>query len=38
LVGTKEDLPLVQSYADSSDASARVKEQAKLTAEAISRR
>ena len=38
LVGTKEDLPLIQSYADSSQASKRVKEQAGLTLQAISRR
>ena len=38
LIGTAEDLPLVQSYADSGDASARVKEQASLTAKAISHR
>jgi len=38
LVGTAEDLPLVQSYAESSDASKRVKEQASLTAQAISHR
>ena len=38
IVGTKEDLPVVESYASSSDVSARVKEQARLTAEAISRR
>jgi HEAT repeats len=35
LVGTKEDLPLIESYASSTDASARVKEQASLTAKAI---
>lgn len=38
LVGTAEDLPLVQSYADSSEVSGRIKEQAGLTAKAISRR
>jgi hypothetical protein len=38
LVGTKEDLPAIEAYASSSDASARVKEQAKLTVENISRR
>jgi HEAT repeats len=37
-VGIKDDLPLVQSYASSNDASARVKEQASLTAQSISRR
>jgi len=35
LVGTKEDLPLIDSYASSTDASTRVKEQASLTAKAI---
>ena len=38
LIGKAEDLPLVQSYADSTDASARIKEQASLTAKAISQR
>ena len=38
LIGTADDLPLVQSYADSNDASSRVKEQASLTAKSISRR
>ncbi len=38
LVGTAEDLPLVQTYAESNDASKRVKEQASLTAQAISHR
>ena len=35
LVGIKEDLPLIDAYASSTDASARVKEQASLTAKAI---
>ena len=35
LVGTKEDLPLIETYASSTDASARVKEQASLTAKSI---
>jgi hypothetical protein len=35
LVGTKDDLEVVKSYANSTDASARVKEQANLTAKAI---
>ena len=35
LVGTTEDVPLVESYASSADVSSRVKEQAKLTAQAI---
>jgi HEAT repeat protein len=38
LVGTAEDLPLIQSYADSNEVSKRVKEQADLTAKAIQRR
>jgi len=38
LVGTAEDVPLIQSYANSNDVSKRVKEQAGFAAEAISRR
>jgi hypothetical protein len=38
IIGTREDLPIVQSYAESHDASARVKEQAALTAKAINHR
>jgi len=38
LAGTAEDLPLVQSYANSTEVSGRIKEQAGLTAQAISRR
>jgi len=38
LIGTTEDLPLIQTYADSTDVSKRVKEQANLTAQAISHR
>ena len=38
LAGTAEDLPLVQSYADSNEVSGRIKEQAGLTAQAINRR
>jgi len=38
LVGTADDLPLIQSYASSNDVSKRVKEQAGLTAESISRK
>ena len=34
-IGTKDDLPLIDSYVSSTDASARVKEQASLTAKAI---
>ena len=35
IIGTKDDLPIIDSYAQSNDASARVKEQASLTAKAI---
>jgi HEAT repeats len=38
LAGTAEDLPVVQSYANSTEVSGRIKEQAGLTANAISRR
>jgi Pyruvate/2-oxoglutarate dehydrogenase complex, dihydrolipoamide acyltransferase (E2) component, and related enzymes len=38
LVGMKEDLPLVETYAKSTDVSARVKEQASLTINAINHR
>ena len=38
LVGFPEDLPLVQSYANSKDVSKRVQEQAKLTVQAINSR
>jgi len=38
LVGTAEDLPLVQSYANSTEVSGGIKEQAGLTVKAISRR
>ena len=38
LIGTKDDLELVQSYADSTDVSKRVKEQASLTLNAINHR
>ena len=38
LVGTPADLPVIETYASSTDASARVKEQASLTAKNISRR
>lgn len=38
LAGTAEDLPLVQSYADSTEVSGRIKEQAGLTAKAIRHR
>jgi len=35
IIGTAGDLPLIETYAQSTDASARVKEQASLTAKAI---
>ena len=38
LVGTKDDLSLVQSYVSSQDASGRIKEQAALTAKSIQNR
>ena len=38
LVGTKDDLQLVQSYVTSTEASTRIQEQAKLTAKAIQSR
>ena len=38
LVGTKADLEVLKSYANSTDASARVKEQANLTVQAIERK
>ena len=38
IVGTAEELPLIQSYANSSEASGKIKEQAGLTAKAISHR
>ena len=38
IVGTMDDLPIIESYAQSSDVSARIKEQARLTAQSISRR
>lgn len=38
LVGTAEDLPLIQSYASSTEASDRIKEQASLTAKSIQSR
>ena len=38
LVGTKDDLQLVQSYVTSTEASSRIQEQAKLTAKAIENR
>ena len=37
-VGTKDDLPTIQSYADSQSVSNRVQEQAKLTSRAIEAR
>jgi HEAT repeat protein len=38
LVGTADDLPLVQSYANSNEVSGRIKEQADLTAKTIGRK
>ncbi len=38
LVGTKDDLPLIQAYAESTNVSQRVKEQASLTLNAINHR
>jgi hypothetical protein len=38
LVGTKDDLQLIQTYVTSADASGRIKEQASLTAKAIQSR
>ena len=37
LIGTKEDLPILQSYADSTDVSERIREQAKLTIKQVER-
>ena len=38
IVGKSEDLPVIETYATSSDASARIKEQASLTAKSINHR
>jgi hypothetical protein len=38
LIGTRDDLQLIQSYADSTDSSAKIKEQAALTVKAIQSR
>jgi hypothetical protein len=38
LVGTKDDLPIIDSYALSSETSGRIKEQASLTSKAINHR
>lgn len=38
LIGTADDVPLVQSYADSGEASGRIKEQAALTIRSIKSR
>jgi hypothetical protein len=38
IIGTKDDLPIIDSYAQSNDASARVKQQAALTVKSISSR
>jgi hypothetical protein len=37
IIGTKDDLPLIESYAQSNEASTRIKEQASLTAKSINR-
>jgi biotin carboxyl carrier protein len=37
LIGKKEDLPIIQSYADSTTASNRIREQARLTAKQVER-
>jgi hypothetical protein len=37
-VGTRDDLPIVRSYASSTEVSTRIKEQASLTAESIGHR
>jgi len=37
LIGKKEDLPLIQSYADSTNVSDRIREQAKLTVKQVER-
>ena len=38
IIGMKDDLPVIETYAQSNDVSARVKEQAGLTAQAINHR
>jgi hypothetical protein len=38
IVGKPEDLPVIETYATASDASARIKEQASLTAKSINHR
>lgn len=35
LIGTKEDLPMIQNYADSTNVSQRIRDQAKLTISSI---
>ena len=37
LIGTREDLPIIQSYADSPNVSDRIREQAKLTVKQVER-
>jgi len=37
LIGTREDLPIIQSYADSANVSNRIREQAKLTVKQVER-
>jgi len=38
IIGTKDDLPVIESYAQSNEASTRIKEQASLTAQSINHR
>ena len=38
IIGTKDDLPVIESYAQSNEASTRIKEQASLTAKSINHR
>jgi hypothetical protein len=35
LIGTKDDLPIIQTYAQSNEASSRIREQANLTAKSV---
>lgn len=37
LIGTREDLPIIQSYAESTNVSERIREQAKLTIKQVER-
>jgi hypothetical protein len=38
IIGTKDDLPVIESYAQSNEASTRIKEQASLTAKSLNHR